>query len=206
MHCFTSSKARTRNGIYNEHSERISSSFKREKGSYYTQLKAVPGNVIYYLWNRFFMSEVISSFSGCWGGCFLLAPCRISSTVSRTPTQMWKKKTKTTPRDRGEINSRDVWSQNYECTILEEVSKEGMQICLSWKHSELTAKIHIWLYFPLTFINNRHVKKQSLTSWKTNGNSKFEQSRFEGWVVIAKGTGGRKSLQHLTLFLSQICW
>lgn len=43
--------------------------------------------------NRFFLSEVIISFSGWWGSCFLLTPCKISSTVSRTPTQMWKKKT-----------------------------------------------------------------------------------------------------------------
>lgn len=134
MHCFTSSKARTRNGIFNEHSERASSFFKSEKGSYYTQLKAVPGNVSYYLWNRFFMPEVISSFSGCWGGCVLLTPCRISSTVSKTPTQMWKKEKKTTPGDRGEIISRDIRRQvrNYECTTLKEVSTDMFVLEAHW--------------------------------------------------------------------------
>lgn len=30
--------------------------------------------------------------------------------------------------------------RNSECTTLKEASTEGMQICLSWKHIELTAK------------------------------------------------------------------
>jgi len=65
-----------------------------------------------------------------------------------------------------------------------------MQLCLSWKHIELTAKntsLALSSTQP-TFINNRHVKHhQPLTSWKTDGNSKFDQSRFERQAAIAKG-------------------